>query len=131
MILSRMVHAGERKAAGKRLDHSLDDCCRRELGLDLDKTHQKADWSGDLSEEMLRYAAEDARVLLPLHEALARKIRKQGQERAGEIEERVLPAVIEMAHAGVPVDKDRWLRMIDEAKAQLMPSRVMALIAER
>jgi DNA polymerase I-like protein with 3'-5' exonuclease and polymerase domains len=119
MILSRMVHAGERGAAGKRLDHSLEACCERELGLDLDKTHQKADWSGELSDEMLRYAAEDARILLLLHEALARKIRKQGQERAVAIEERVLPAVIEMAHAGVPADKERWLRMIDEAKAEL------------
>lgn len=119
MVLSRMVHAGERGAAGKRLDHSLEACCKRELSLDLDKTHQKADWSGELSDEMLRYAAEDTRILLLLHEALARKIRKQGQERAVEIEERVLPAVIEMAHAGVPVDKGRWLRMIDEAKAGL------------
>ena len=119
MILSRMVHAGERDAAGKRLDHSLEACCKRELGLDLDKTHQKADWSGDLSEEMLRYATEDAQVLLLLHEALAKKIREQGQERAGEIEERTLPAVIEMAHAGVPVDKDRWLQVIDEAREQL------------
>ena len=123
MILSRMVHAGERDAAGKRLDHSLEACCKRELGLDLDKTHQKADWSGDLSEEMLQYAAEDARVLLLLHEVLARKIRKQSQERAGEIEERVLPAVIEMAHAGVPVDKDRWLQVIDEAREQLKDLR--------
>jgi DNA polymerase III epsilon subunit-like protein len=119
MILSRMVHAGERDASGKRLDHSLEACCERELGLDLDKTHQNADWAGELTQGMLRYAAEDARVLLLLYDVLARRIRKQGQERAVEIEERVLPAVIEMAHAGVPVDKDRWLRMIDEAKAEL------------
>jgi DNA polymerase-1 len=119
MILSRMVHAGERDASGKRLDHSLEACCERELDLELDKTHQKADWSGELSDEKLMYAAEDARILLLLHEALARKIRKQGQERAVEIEERVLPAVIEMAHAGVPADKGRWLQMIDEAKAEL------------
>src|SRR5215217_9026167 len=31
MTLSRMAHAGERAGGGKRLDHSLKDCCEREV----------------------------------------------------------------------------------------------------
>jgi len=88
MTFSRMVHAGERDAKDKRLEHSLEACCERELGVELDKSHQKADWAGDLSEEMLSYAAEDARVLLPLRKALEERIFASGQERALEIEER-------------------------------------------
>ncbi|MDP9474951.1 MAG: DNA polymerase [Actinomycetota bacterium] len=115
MTISRMVHAGERGENGKRLEHSLESCCERELGLKLNKTYQDADWSGELSEEMIAYAAEDAEVLLPLHEILVEKVRETGQERAYEIEERALLAGIEMAHNGVGVDKERWLGIVEEA----------------
>src|SRR5215217_4616915 len=80
MTLSRMAHAGEKSEGGKRLEHSLEVCCKRELDLKLDKSHQKDDWSRDLSEEMLTYAAEDARVLLALYEALEDKLLTAGQE---------------------------------------------------
>jgi DNA polymerase I-like protein with 3'-5' exonuclease and polymerase domains len=115
MTLSRMTHAGERNEGGKRLEHSLEACCKRELDITLDKSHQKDDWSGDLSEEMLAYAAEDARILLPLYEALEDKLLVAGQEWALEIEERALLAGIEMAFAGVAVDKERWLGIVEEA----------------
>jgi DNA polymerase-1 len=115
MTLSRMVYAGERDEDGKRFEHSLEACCGRELGLALDKTHQKADWSGALSEEMLAYAATDARVLLPLHGTLEKKLWDAGQECAVEIEERAIPAGIEMAYTGVPAYKKRWLKIVEEA----------------
>src|SRR5215208_4896920 len=104
MTLSRMAHAGERSEVGKRLEHSLEACCERELGVTLDKRHQKDDWSGDLSEEMLAYAAEEARILLPLSEALEDKLLVAGQEWALAIEERALLAGLATAYAGVPVD---------------------------
>jgi DNA polymerase I-like protein with 3'-5' exonuclease and polymerase domains len=119
MTLSRMVYAGERDRSGKCLEHPLEVCCNRELGIELDKTQQQADWSGELTENMLSYAAEDARVLLPLREALVQKLEASGQERALEIEERALLAGIEMAHHGVAVDKERWLEVIEEAGAGL------------
>jgi DNA polymerase-1 len=119
MTLSRMVHAGERDEGGKRLEHSLEACCKRELDVTLDKSHQKDDWSGDLSEEMLAYAAEDAQVLLPLCDALEETLLATGQERAMEIEERALLAGIEMAYAGVAVDKKRWLEVVEKAGARL------------
>jgi len=119
MTLSRMAHAGERAGDGKRLEHSLEACCKRELDITLDKSHQKDDWSGDLSEEMLTYAAEDARILWPLYEALEDKLLVAGQENAMEIEERALLAGIEMAHNGVAVDKKRWLGIVEEAGARL------------
>jgi DNA polymerase I-like protein with 3'-5' exonuclease and polymerase domains len=115
MTLSRMVHAGERDEDSERLEHSLEACCERELNVKLDKSHQKDDWSGDLSEEMLTYAAEDARILLPLYEVLEDMLLAAGQEHAMEIEERALLAGIEMAHNGVAVDKGRWLGIVEEA----------------
>jgi len=119
MILSRMVHAGERDEEGKRLQHTLEACCKRELNVTLDKSRQTDDWSGELSDEMLAYAAEDARVLLPLYEALEEKLLATGQEWVMEIEEQALLAGIEMAYAGVAVDKERWLQIIQEAGEEL------------
>jgi len=132
MTLSRIGHAGERDEEGKRLEHSLEACCERELGLKLDKTYQKDDWSGELSEEMLAYAAEDARVLLPLYEALEEKLLATDQEQAIEIEERALLAGIEMAHAGVAVDKERWFRIVEEAGEGLseLRERLDSLVAD-
>ncbi len=48
---------------------------KRRLGLDLDKTHQRCDWSErPLSPERLGYAAADVRHLAPLAESLEREL---------------------------------------------------------
>ena len=47
-----------------KVSHKLKDVVRRELALELDKDHQKADWGGQLTDEMLAYAASDTKVLL-------------------------------------------------------------------
>jgi len=49
----------------KKISHKLKDVARRELGEELDKEQQKANWSGELTDEMLTYAAKDAMVLPP------------------------------------------------------------------
>lgn len=54
----------------KTKPHSLESVARRELGIEVDKEHQNADWGDELSPAMLDYAAMDARVLLPLAEGL-------------------------------------------------------------
>ncbi len=58
-------------------------------------------------------------MLLPLGEALEKKLRDSGQERAIGIEERALLAAIEMAHNGVPVDKEQWLTIVEKAGERL------------
>jgi ribonuclease D len=37
--------------------HSLDSVVKRELGLELDKTHQSSDWGDTFTPEMVQYAA--------------------------------------------------------------------------
>jgi ATP-dependent Lhr-like helicase len=52
--------------------HSLAMVCQRELGIVLDKTRQKSNWSKrPLDVEQFTYAARDAEVLLALHERFA------------------------------------------------------------
>jgi DNA polymerase-1 len=106
----------------ERISHKLEDVAWRELGLSLEKDHQKANWSGDLTEEMLVYAATDTKVLLPLAEILGSKIQKAGLDLVAEIERRALPAMAWMSGAGVPFDAVGWrgrLEAVEEEKDRL------------
>jgi DNA polymerase-1 len=124
MILSQLLHAGSKVEPLKRgqTSHSLDSVVKRELGLELDKTHQSGDWGGTLTPDMIEYASRDVEVLIPLYEALKAKIEEAGLGYVAEIEHRTLPAVVWMSSAGVPVDADGWrehARMTEAAAARL------------
>jgi DNA polymerase I len=105
-----------------KVSHKLKDVVRRELALELDKEHQKANWSGQLTDEMLVYAATDTKVLLPLADALALNAKVAKLELAAEIECRTLPAMTWMANAGLPFDRKGWtehLKKLEKKKSLL------------
>jgi DNA polymerase-1 len=97
-----------RKKNAKAKPHSLENVALRELGIELDKEHQNADWGDELSPDKQEYAAMDVRVLLPLAEVLESKVVEAGLKRVREIEHRSLRAVLWMANVGVPFDAAGW-----------------------
>lgn len=121
MVLSQMLWAG--KQVNDKF-HSLEAVAKRVVGKDLDKGHQKVDWSGKLSDEMLEYAARDSKILLPLYEELTRLIEKAGgMGWVVELEERMLKTVTRMAEVGVPIDNEKWadyVRLVEEEKRRLV-----------
>ena len=44
----------------KYTPHGLKDVVQRELGIELDKGLQKADWGGEITLQMLEYAGKDS-----------------------------------------------------------------------
>jgi ribonuclease D len=88
----------------KYIPHGLKDVVQRELGIELDKGPQKADWGGETTPEMLEYAAKDSQVLPPLGEALEAKVQEDDLAQILALERRVTPAMVWMAAAGVPID---------------------------
>jgi ribonuclease D len=92
------------KPSKKKITHNLKDVTLRELGIELDKEQQTADWGTDLTPGMLGYAARDSQVLLPLVDAFERKVEVNALARVTEIEHRVLPAIVWMSSVGVPFD---------------------------
>lgn len=102
----------------KKVSHKLQDVVRRELGLELDKEHQKAAWGGHLTDEMLTYAAMDTQVLLPLLDILGSKAEAADLERVCEIERRALLAMTWMVNAGCPFDADGWRKHLEELKKE-------------
>jgi DNA polymerase-1 len=134
MILSQLLHAGSKVEPLKRgqTSHSLDSVVERELGLELDKTHQSSDWGNTLTSEMVEYAAKDVEGLLPLYEVLIKKIEEAGLTCVAGIEHRALPAVVWMSSAGVPVDADGWREhaRMTEADAAGLQDELNALAPE-
>jgi len=134
MILSQLLHAGAKVEPLKRgqTSHSLDSVVKRELGLELDKTHQSGDWGGTLTSEMIEYAAKDVEVLIPLYEILRAKIEEAGLAYVAELEHRTLPAVVWMSSAGVPIDADGWREhaRTTEADAARLKGGLKALAPE-
>jgi DNA polymerase I len=98
-LASRLLTAGDRTKW-----NSLEEVAERHLGVQLDKSLQKSDWSGNLTEDQLAYAAADAAVLLPLREELGDVLRQAGLLRVMAIENRCLPAMVWLETSGAPFD---------------------------
>jgi DNA polymerase-1 len=114
MLLSQLLH-GPRHKKGF---HGLADVAERELGAVLDKSEQRGDWSGDLTQAQMEYAARDAGVLVPLYRTLAAKVEASGQAGVAEIERRCLPAISWLSRSGAPFDPAAWNALARDAVAQ-------------
>lgn len=100
MLRDQAIHAGDRT-----IRHSLADLCERYLGRRLDKTEQTSDWSGELSQEQIDYAARDAMVLLPIHYEQEDILEREGLLKAAQIDARCLPAIAWLEMSGAPFDR--------------------------
>ncbi|MEO1069396.1 MAG: ribonuclease D [Cyanobacteria bacterium J06638_6] len=61
--------------------HGLKELVRELEGIELDKTAQSSDWGNamQLSEEQLRYAANDVRYLHSIHQTLTTMLKREGR----------------------------------------------------
>ena len=106
MLASRLLTNGMPK-----VKHTLADVAKRILGLNVDKEQQRSDWSGDLSQEQLDYAAKDVEVLCEMDHPLHQQIAQEGLGRAYALECRALPALTAMANTGLPWDRSKLLEV--------------------
>ncbi|HVF50069.1 MAG TPA: DNA polymerase [Pyrinomonadaceae bacterium] len=127
LLASQMVSAGDTEDR-----HSLQLVAERYLGETLDKSSQLSDWSGELSETQLEYAASDAAIMLPLREKLVERLRADDLFRCATLEfECVLPvAAIELA--GVFLDKERWREQIADVQKRraALAGELQAMLSE-
>ena len=85
--------------------HGLQHVAKRYLDIDLNKEEQRSDWSGDLTDSQMKYAAKDVEVLCELDKPIHDKIAEEGLGGAYSLECRALPALSAMANTGLPFDK--------------------------
>jgi ribonuclease D len=96
-IASKLI---EPAASGK--EHSLAPLVKRYLGVDLDKTQQTTEWTGELSLSQLKYAANDVRYLPRLYERLDQKVRKAGLDELRDRCYAYLPTQVELEVGDFP-----------------------------
>jgi ribonuclease D len=113
MVMSQVLYARTPKA--QSMSHTLDAVAMRELGVELDKEMQKANWGGTITPEMYEYAKKDAEILVPLAKHLLARIEKEGLMPTYELERRLPPAVYAMEQAGVAVHTDQLEDLIKES----------------
>ena len=105
-------------SAGNESDrHGLEPVAARYLNVELDKSFQVSDWSGELSDSQLEYAARDAQVLLPLREKLQAKLDELELMHAAKIEFDCINAMAAMELAGIYLAADCWRAQVEGTKA--------------
>jgi DNA polymerase-1 len=114
MVMSQVLYTGTDASKSKQFSHSLQAVAKRELKRELDKSEQGSDWTGELTEEQIRYAALDAQVLPDLASDLLRKIDRAGLGKVYELERRVSHAVDRMERNGFGVDLERLNAFIEK-----------------
>jgi DNA polymerase-1 len=131
MLMSKLLTAG---LEGPQASNALDGLAMRELGIPLDKTFQKSDWSApDLSKEQLAYAAMDARVTYDLYPHLMAGIIANKLEHVAALENRAVPAFVRLSAAGVGFDTGTWLAAAEAARPRLaeLEGKLNALATDR
>jgi ribonuclease D len=83
-------------------EHSLAPLLRRHLGIELDKSQRISEWTGTLTAEQLRYAANDVRYLLPLYNLFDAKLRHSGRNDLRDRCYAHLPTQVELEIGGYP-----------------------------
>ena len=107
-IMSQVLWAGI-----KQFRHRLDVVAQRALGSNVDKTEQKSDWSWHLTNNQRNYGAIDALIVLPLKDALAKRLREAGLLESARIECDAVAAFTEMEFNGMPVDVPALTALVD------------------
>ena len=103
MLAAQLLDGGAQGAS-----YALEAIAERYLDERVDKSARKDDWSAELSEAQLEYAARDAAILLPLRDRLSEELEKEELLRVAEIEFGAVAALSEMELAGVKLDVARW-----------------------
>jgi DNA polymerase I-like protein with 3'-5' exonuclease and polymerase domains/intein/homing endonuclease len=127
LLASQLVSAGDTEDR-----HGLQVVAERYLNETVDKAEQLSDWSGTLSEAQLDYAARDAAVMLPLRDALIKRLKSDGLVQVAQLEFECVMAVACLELAGLFLDKERWREQIAivKSKRAVLAEALQAMLAE-
>ena len=107
-LASQLIAAGD---SDRR--HSLADVAQFFTGTELDKSEQISDWSGDLSQSQIEYAARDAAIMVPLREQIAERLKNDDLEQVANLEFECVMPIAEMELNGFYLDEARWREQLD------------------
>ena len=122
-------------SCGLKTRHSLKHIAKVFLDEDIDKTEQKSDWGGELTESQIAYASKDASILLKLYRVLGDYIKRKGLNRISSVEnaiqrinarnfaKRFIPDNSKVSQAMKEIEQDyfRGLSIEEIGKAKRLP----------
>ena len=112
-LASQLIAAGDSERR-----HSLADVAQFFTGTELDKSEQVSDWSGELSQSQIEYAAKDAAIMVPLREQVEERLRNDDLMRAAQLEFECIMPIAEMELNGFYLDEARWREQLDRVKVE-------------
>lgn len=108
MLASRILTNGL-----PNVKHGLQYVVKRYLKKDISKEAQKSNWSGELTDEQLEYAANDVLLLIEMDGILHQMMAAGSLHRAWELECGALPAMAQLWRTGLPFNKEALDKLID------------------
>ncbi len=117
-LFDTMLAAQILRSSGGSQKANLSAVCEHYLGTTLDKTEQKSDWSEELNETQLEYAAKDAVMLLQLRNVMIPLLRSNRLDGIAKIEFACVQAIAQMEYNGILLDEDRWCKLTEETEQQ-------------
>jgi DNA polymerase-1 len=97
----------------------LGDLAKDYLDMELSKELQTSNWSGELTDEQISYAARDAGVLPSLASAIMNRARELKLQKVIDLENKALPGIAWMEAQGVGFDLDQWQVLADQANSKV------------
>ena len=127
LLASQLVGAGDIEER-----HGLETVASRYLNEAVDKSERLSNWSFELSEAQLEYAARDAVVLLPLREKLIDRLKSESLVKCAQLEFECVMPVVDIELAGFYMHKDRWLEQLGivEKKRAELAEQLQQVLAE-
>jgi len=127
LLASQLVSAGDIEER-----HGLETVASRYLNEAVDKSERLSNWSFELSEAQLEYAARDAAVLLPLREKLIERLKSESLVKCAQLEFECVMPVVDIELAGFYMHKDRWLEQLGivEKKRVELAEQLQQVLAE-
>ncbi|MEO8042430.1 MAG: ribonuclease D, partial [Acidobacteriota bacterium] len=110
-LASQLIAAGDSERR-----HSLADVAQFFTGTELDKSEQVSDWSGELSQSQIEYAARDAAIMIPLWEQMEDRLKNDDLRQAAQLEFECIMPIAEMELSGFYLDEARWREQLDKVR---------------
>jgi len=93
---------------------NLDALAQHYLSETVPKDEQKSNWSGELSQSQLEYAARDADILLRLREAMVKKIYENDLSEIALIEFSCAIAIAQIEYTGIRLNVPQWNILLEK-----------------
>ena len=113
LLASQLIAAGDQDRR-----HNLAEVVSFFLGTELDKTEQISDWSGELTQSQIEYAAKDAAIMVGLREKIVERLKQDELVKVAKLEFDCVMPIAVMEINGFYLDAARWREQLEKVKKE-------------